>query len=168
MKEQTLTLIKPEAMQRKLIGSILNKFAEKNSDLEIVGLKLIEVTKSLAEKHYESLKDKSFFQMLIDYICSGSYGIKYLIAIVFEGENCIDAVRKTAGATNPEKADPMSIRGAFGRITTDGVFENIIHASSSQEDAEKEIKLWFLPTELRSNIYPTKKVNVSKDDIVWG
>jgi len=165
MKEQTLVLIKPEAMQKKLTGFVLNKFAEKN--LEIVGIKPVKVTQKLAEKHYKQLKDKPFFPELIDYIQGANYGIKYLFAIIYEGENAIKVIREVAGATNPEEAAPTSIRGSFGRITTKGVFENVVHASSSTEDAELEIKLWFSPSELMSTIYPTKKETISNEETVW-
>jgi len=166
MIQQTLVLIKPEAMQKKIIGHVLNKFAE--TDLRIVGMKPVKVSKELATEHYKQLKDKPFFPTLIEYIQGKNYGIDNLIAIVYEGENAIAVVREVAGATNPEEADPTSIRGAFGRITTKGIFENVLHASSSIEDAEAEIKLWFSANELINTIYPTKKIsNISKDETVW-
>jgi nucleoside-diphosphate kinase len=151
MKEQTLVVIKPEAMQKKLTGYVLNKLAE--TDLKIVAIKPVKVSKELAEAHYQQLKSKPFFPELIEYLEGKSYGIDFLIALVYEGENAIKVVRDVAGATNPEEAKPTSIRGAFGRITTKGVFENVIHASSSIEDAEREIKLWFNQDELMSVIY---------------
>lgn len=166
MKQQTLVLIKPEAIQKKIIGHVLNKFAD-DDEIEIVGIKQVIVTKELAEKHYEQLRNKPFFPGLIDYIQGKKYGIKCLIAIVFEGENCIERVRNIAGATNPEEAKPTTIRGAFGRITTKGVFENVVHASSSLQDAESEIKLWFSPSELVSTIYPTKKITISNQETIW-
>jgi nucleoside-diphosphate kinase len=166
MIQQTLVLIKPEAMQKKLTGYVLNKLAE--SDLKIVGIKLMHVTEELAEKHYIALKDKPFFLELIHYLQGTDYNVDHLIAIVYEGENSISVIRQLAGATNPEEAEPTSIRGSFGRITTTGVFENVIHASSSLEDAEAEIKLWFKPNELTNCIYPIKKVNTDKEKIVWG
>ncbi|MBP6291063.1 MAG: hypothetical protein KA407_05415, partial [Spirochaetes bacterium] len=77
-------------------------------------------------------------------------------------------VRDIVGDTNPENANPVTIRGAYGRITTSGVFENVVHASSSQEDAEKEIKLWFEPDELVTTIYPVKKITLEKvSKLVW-
>jgi nucleoside-diphosphate kinase len=77
---------------------------------------------------------------------------------VYQGEDAIQKIRDIVGDTNPEVANPVSIRGAYGRITTSGVFENVVHASSSPEDAEKEIKLWFKPDEIVVDIYPTKEV----------
>ena len=78
------------------------------------------------------------------------------MAMVYWGKDAINKVRDIAGATNPEEADPVSIRGSFGRITTKGVYENVIHASSDEKDAEREIKLWFKPAEIIVDLYPTK------------
>ena len=83
-------------------------------------------------------------------------------AFVYQGEDAIKKIRDIVGDTNPEEANPVSIRGAYGRITTSGVFENVVHASSSTEDAEKEIKLWFQPHEIVDEIYPVTE-NVVKD-----
>ena len=88
------------------------------------------------------------------------------MALVYYGENAISKVRKIAGATNPEQADPVSIRGAYGRILTTGLFENVIHASSSSDESEREIKLWFGPDEITVVIYETEEVileNVKKE-----
>ena len=78
--------------------------------------------------------------------------------MVYYGEDAIEKVREICGATNPEEADPVSIRGAYGRITTKGVYENVIHASRNKEDAEREIKLWFEPDEIIVDIYPAKDI----------
>ncbi len=91
-----------------------------------------------------------------------------VLALVYQGENAISKIRDVVGDTNPEIANPVSIRGAYGRITTTGVFENVVHASSSPEDAEKEIKLWFQPDEIIEDLYPVEEVilkNVKK--LVW-
>jgi nucleoside-diphosphate kinase len=85
-----------------------------------------------------------------------------VMALVYHGETAIQKVRDICGATNPEEAEPASIRGAYGRITTLGVFENAIHASSDPKDAEREIKLWFAPDEIVYHIYPVKEVEVEK------
>jgi nucleoside-diphosphate kinase len=88
--------------------------------------------------------------------------------MVYRGENAIQKVRDISGATNPEEADSTSIRGAYGRITTKGVFENVIHASSSSTDSEREIKLWFKPAEIVGQIYATKKAFIERhEEIVW-
>lgn len=148
MIQRTLVLIKPDGLQKSLTGNILTKLSE--ARLEIVGAKVTRVSQDLAEKHYQHLKKKPFFDELIRYIQGQLHGPKYerVLALVYQGEDAINRVRKIAGATNPEEADPISIRGAYGRITTKGVYENVIHASSDQNDAEREINLWFAPEEI--------------------
>lgn len=166
--QNTLVLIKPDGLKKSLTGNILTKLAE--TRLIIVGARVVTVSRELAEQHYIHLKDKPFFGELIDYIQGKMYGNDYqrVLAMVYRGENAIKKVREIAGATNPEEADSTSIRGAYGRITTKGVFENVIHASSSTEDSEREIKLWFKPAELVGNLYPTKTATIEKhNETVW-
>jgi nucleoside-diphosphate kinase len=159
--EHTLILIKPDGLKKSLTGNILTKLAE--TKLSIIAAKVVQVSKELAETHYHHLKDKPFFPDLAKYFRGEIYGEDYrrVLAMVYRGENAIKKVRDIAGATNPEEADSTTIRGAYGRITTKGVFENVIHASSSVEDAEREIKLWFKPEELIYPIYPSKSVTHS-------
>ena len=99
----------------------------------------------------------------------GEYHTKRVMALVYHGEDSIQRIRKICGATNPEEAEPSTIRGSYGRITTKGVYENVIHASANPGDAEREIKLWFDPEEIvYSSLYPTKEQvlsNVKKK--VW-
>jgi nucleoside-diphosphate kinase len=164
----TLVLIKPDGLKKSLTGNILTKLAE--TRLIIVGAKVVSVSKELAEQHYIHLKDKPFFPDLLNYIQGKIYGEEYqrVLAMVYRGDNAIQKVRDIAGSTNPEEADSTSIRGAYGRITTKGVFENVIHASSSTTDADREIKLWFKPAEIVGDIYPTKKVVVEKhEETAW-
>jgi nucleoside-diphosphate kinase len=166
--QNTLILIKPDGLKKSLTGNILTKLSE--TRLTIVGAKVVQVSKELAEAHYTALKDKPFFPELISYIRGEIYGEDYrrVMAMVYRGENAIKKVRDISGATNPEEADPTSVRGAYGRITTKGVFENVIHASSSDEDAEREIKLWFKPSELVGSLYPTKKTTIDKhEETAW-
>ncbi len=166
--QNTLVLIKPDGLKKSLTGNILTKLAE--TRLIIVGAKVVSVSKELAEQHYMHLKDKPFFPDLLNYIQGKMYGEEYrrVLAMVYRGENAIQKVRDIAGSTNPEEADSTSIRGAYGRITTKGVFENVIHASSSSTDSEREIKLWFKPPEIVGNIYPTKNAVVDKhEELVW-
>jgi nucleoside-diphosphate kinase len=160
--QHTLILVKPDGLKKSLTGNILTKLAE--TKLIIVGAKVVQVSKELAESHYQHLKDKPFFPGLVEYIQGGIYGDDYrrVLAMVYRGEEAIKKVREIGGATNPEEADSTSIRGAYGRITTKGVFENVIHASSSTEDAEREIKLWFKPEEIVFPIYPSKTVTREK------
>jgi nucleoside-diphosphate kinase len=156
--EYTLVVIKPDGLKKSLTGNILSKLAE--ARLMIVGAKVLKVSRELATQHYRHLKDKPFFNDLLDYIQGKPYGTDYerVMALVYEGPDAIQKVRSLAGSTNPEEADPVSIRGAYGRITTKGVFENVIHASADVQDAEREIKLWFKPDEIVGNIYPDKTV----------
>jgi nucleoside-diphosphate kinase len=91
-----------------------------------------------------------------------------VLALVYQGENAIKKIRDIVGETDPEKANPVSIRGAYGRITTSGVFENVVHASANPEDAEKEIKLWFQPDEVVEDLYPIKEVTLKNlKKIAW-
>jgi nucleoside-diphosphate kinase len=166
--QNTLVLIKPDGLKKSLTGNILTKLAE--TRLIIVGAKVVSVSRELAEQHYIHLKDKPFFPELLNYIQGKMYGEEYqrVLAMVYRGENAIQKVRAIAGSTNPEEADSTSIRGAYGRITTKGVFENVIHASSSPADAEREIKLWFQPAEIVGKIYPAKKTQTpAHEDAVW-
>jgi nucleoside-diphosphate kinase len=136
--------------------------------LIIVGSKVVRVSRDLAAKHYEHLHAKPFFNDLLQYFMGELHNTNRVVAFVYQGEDAIKKIRDIVGDTDPEKANPVSIRGAYGRITTSGVFENVVHASSSVEDAEKEIKLWFQPNELVEEIYPTKEITVSnKKEIVW-
>lgn len=164
--QQTLVLIKPEGLKKSLTGNVLTRFSE--TRLEIAGAKIVSVSKELAETHYESLKDKPFFSDLIRYIMGEFHNQNRVMALVYHGENAISKIREACGATNPEEADPRSIRGAYGRITTAGVFENVVHASSSLEDAEREIKLWFKPEDLAFRIYPSKTIHLERvEQIAW-
>jgi nucleoside-diphosphate kinase len=162
--EQTLILIKPDGIKKSLTGNILSRLSE--TKLEIIAAKMVQVSRELAEEHYEHLKAKPFFEDLIKYI-QGDYHKKKVMALVYAGEDAIEKVRDIGGSTNPEEADSVSIRGAYGRITTQGVFENVIHASDSVESAEKEIKLWFEPKEVIFDIYPTREDDVTEKRRVW-
>jgi len=167
-KEQLLILIKPDGLKKSLTGNIITKLSE--SKLVIIGAKLVRVSDDLAREHYKHLKDKPFFPELIEYIQGKFHGQPYqrVLALVYQGDDAIKNLRNIAGATNPEEADPVSIRGAYGRITTKGVYENVIHCSSDPAEAEREIKLWFEPAEIVSEIYPTKKVVLEKvEKTVW-
>ncbi len=154
--EQTLILIKPDGLIKSLTGNILSRLSE--GKLVIIGSKVVRVNRDLAESHYEHLKGKPFFNELIEYIMGDIHKTHRVVAFVYQGDDAIKKIRDIVGDTNPELANPVSIRGAYGRITTSGVFENVVHASSSTEDAEKEIKLWFRPEEIVEDIYPSKEI----------
>lgn len=162
--EQSLVLIKPDGLVKSLTGDIISKMSE--TTLKIVGAKIIQVTRELAEEHYQHLREEKFFDELIRYII-GEFHTKRVLAMVYQGEDAIKKIRKIVGETNPEKAEPVSIRGKYGRITTSGVFENVVHASENIKDAEREIKLWFRPDELVNTLYPTEIQNVKIDKLFW-
>ena len=160
--QQLLILIKPDGLKKSLTGNILTKLSE--AKLVIIGAKVVHVSKALAEEHYKQLKDKPFFPELVRYIMGEIHGEQYnrVLALVYQGEDAIAKLRKLAGATNPEEADPVSIRGSFGRITTKGVYENVIHCSSDPDEAAREIKLWFESNERVVEVYPSKKITLEK------
>ena len=155
--EQTLVLINPDGLKKSLTGNILTRLSE--TKLDIVAARIVRVPRELAEKHYSHMKEKPFFEELIKYIM-GEYHKRKVMAMVYWGPDAIAKVREICGTTNPEEADPVSIRGAYGRITTKGVYENVIHTSANKADAEKEIKLWFEPDEIIFDIYPTKEIKL--------
>lgn len=165
MNQATLILIKPDGLKKSLTGNILTRLSE--TKLEIVAAKIIRVSRALAEEHYRHLKDKPFFEDLIKYIQGELHNRKKVMALIYWGEDAITKCRELAGSTNPEEAEPTSIRGSYGRITTIGVYENVIHVSSNPEEAEREIKLWFHPQEIIVNLYPTKET-VEKEKRIKG
>ena len=164
MKEQTLVLIKPDGLNKSLTGNVLMRLSE--TKLDIIATKIVKVSRELAREHYIMLKDKPFFDDLLKYLM-GEYHKKKVMALVYWGEDACSKVRQICGATNPEEADPVSIRGAYGRITTKGVYENVIHASTNPEEAEREIKLWFQPDEIIEELYPTKNAAERIERRVW-
>ncbi len=135
--ERTFVMVKPDGVQRRLIGKVIQRFEE--SGLKIVAMKFLSVSNKLAEKHYEVHKGKNFYDGLIKYITSGP-----VLAMVLEGENAIEKVRKMVGATDPQKSMAGTIRGDFAQ----NIGRNIIHASDGKETAKKEISLWFKENEL--------------------
>ena len=152
--EATLVIIKPDGLKKSLTGNVLTRLSE--TKLKIIGAKVVAVTKEFAEKHYHHLKGQPFYPDLIKYITGQLHDDNRAMALIYWGEGAISKVRAIAGATNPEEADPVSIRGAYGRILTSGLFENVIHASSDPSEAEREIKLWFEPSEIAYELYPAK------------
>lgn len=135
--ERTLVLIKPDAVQRQLTGRILARFEERG--LRLVGMKLVQVNRNLAERHYEIHRGKPFFEGLLDFITSSP-----LVAVALEGPNAIALVRAMVGATRPHEAAPGTIRGDLAVETA----QNLVHASDGPETAVAELALWFEPSEL--------------------
>lgn len=154
MNQAVLILIKPDGLKKSLTGNILTRLSE--SKLEIVAAKMVRVSKDLAAEHYQHLRDKPFFNEIIKYLRGELHDRKKVMALVYWGREAIKKCRGLAGATNPEEAEATSIRGSYGRITTSGVYENVIHVSSNGPEAEREIKLWFKPDEIIVDLYPTK------------
>jgi len=164
--EQTLILVKPDGLIKSLTGNVISRLSE--AKLTIMGAKMVRVSRELAEEHYGQLKDKPFFEELIHYIMGDVHKTHRVLALVYQGEDAITKIRDIVGDTDPEKANPVSIRGAYGRVTRAGVFENVVHASSSLEDAEKEIKLWFTPEEIVEDLYPVKEITINRvKKLVW-
>ncbi len=130
--EQTLVLIKPDAVKRNLIGEIVTRYERKG--LRIVAMKLMTATEEIAGKHYEELQDKPFFGELVDFMVSGP-----LVAMIVEGPDAVVSVRALNGATNPVEALPGTIRGDYGLE----VSANVVHGSDSVASAEREIGIWF-------------------------
>jgi nucleoside-diphosphate kinase len=135
--ERTLVLVKPDGVQRLLVGRIVARYEERG--LKLVGLKLMTVDRELAERHYAVHREKPFFAGLVEFITSGP-----LVAAVLEGPNAIAIVRAMNGATRPHEAAPGSIRGDLAVETA----QNLVHASDGAETAAAEIELWFDPAEL--------------------
>jgi nucleoside-diphosphate kinase len=136
--ERTLVLLKPDCVQRRLIGEVLRRFEQKG--LRLVGLKLVQAGRSLAEQHYAVHKGKPFYDSLLTFLTSGP-----TVAAVLEGpEGTVAAVRGLMGPTDGTKAPPATIRGDFAL----NVQNNLIHGSDSVANAQTEIALWFRPEEL--------------------
>jgi nucleoside-diphosphate kinase len=137
VSERTLVLIKPDGVQRALVGRIIDRYEQRG--LRIVGLKMVNVERELAERHYGVHRDKPFFAGLVEFITSSP-----LVALVVEGPNAIAVCRAINGATRPHEAAPGSIRGDLALETG----QNLVHASDSAETAGQEVELWFRPDEL--------------------
>lgn len=152
MEERTLVLIKPDGLWKSLTGNILTTFSE--TKLKIVAAKVVKVSRDLAEKHYNNLKQelitkfgedkgKEVYENTINYL-QGKFHTDRVLALVYKGEDAVKKIKALAGATNPEKAEPHTIRGKYGRINSQtGVFETAVHTSDSVENAKREIDLWF-------------------------
>ena len=149
MIEKSLVIIKPDGVERGLVGEILRRF--ENAGLKIVGMKMVWIDKKFAEKHYEAHKVKPFFKELVEFITEGP-----VVAFVIEGVHAVENVRKLVGATSPSEAAPGTIRGDFAHISMAYASKkglggkNVIHASGNKQEADNEIKLWFTKEELHS------------------
>jgi nucleoside-diphosphate kinase len=137
--ERTFIMIKPDGVQRNLVGEVIRRFETKG--FKLVGLKFLSVSKELAEKHYGVHKERPFFGGLVQFITSSP-----VVAMVWEGDGVVASARNLIGATNPLTSPPGTIRGDFGV----SVGRNLIHGSDAIETAQYEIALWFTPEELVS------------------
>ena len=144
--EKTFVMIKPGGVQREYVGEIISRFEKKG--VKIVGLKLMRMSRELAEKHYTEHKGKEFFNDLIDTITAGP-----VVAMVMEAQNIVEIVRKMAGATKPIDALPGTIRGDYVL----DVGQNVIHTSDSLESAAREIRIFFNENELLSYSLATEE-----------
>lgn len=135
--ERTLALVKPDGVQRGLIGEIISRFEKRG--IKIMALKMLQISRKMAQEHYAEHKEKPFFAELVDFITSGP-----VVAMVLEGENVISVVRTMMGATNPREAAPGTIRGDLAMTMS----KNIIHGSDSPASAAREIGIFFTETEI--------------------
>ncbi|HAH61357.1 MAG TPA: nucleoside-diphosphate kinase [Treponema sp.] len=131
------TMLKPGVLNRRIVGEVINRLEKKG--LKLVGLKMMQITPELAAQHYGEHKGKPFYDSLVGYITSGP-----VVAMVWQGDDCVTLVRKLIGSTSPAEAHPGTIRGDFCSHTQ----HNIIHASDSDESAAREIKLFFNDNEI--------------------
>ena len=135
--ERTLILVKPDGVQRGLIGAIIGRFEQRG--LKLVGMKFMQMSRELAEAHYSVHEERPFYHSLVEYITSGP-----VVAMAWEGKEAIAAARSTMGATNPVQAGPGTIRGDFGME----IGRNLVHGSDGPENAIKELDLFFTEAEL--------------------
>jgi nucleoside-diphosphate kinase len=147
LMQQTLILIKPDGVQRRLVGEIIGRFERKG--LRLAAMKLVQASRTLAEKHYAVHKGKPFYESLLKFITSGP-----TVAMVWEGNQAVSVARNLMGATDGTKAPPATLRGDFAL----SVQNNLVHGSDSVENAAAEVTLWFAPEEL---------VNFTPTDAVW-
>ncbi len=149
MIEKSLVIIKPDGVERGLVGEIIKRF--ENAGLKIVGMKMVWIGKKFAEEHYKAHKAKPFFKELVEFITEGP-----VVAFVVEGVHAVDNVRKLVGSTSPNEANPGTIRGDFAHISMAYASKkglggkNVVHASGSKKEADEEIKLWFKKEELHT------------------
>lgn len=147
MMERSFVMLKPDAVLRRLMGTVLARFEERG--LKIIAAKMMNISEDLAKEHYEEHKEKPFFNDLVSYITSAP-----VLAMVIEGDDCISLIRKMVGATNPKEADLGTIRGDYALDTG----RNIIHASDSPASAKREIALFFEDSEISEYTLPDESL----------
>jgi nucleoside-diphosphate kinase len=174
--QQCLVLIKPDGLIKSITGDVISALSQ--TKLKIVGAKIVSVRKELAEAHYSELKSNLIgkfgeekgletFNNIIKYI-QGNFHTNRVMALVYQGEDAICKIREVVGCTNPEDADPCSIRGKYGRINSKtNVFETVVHASDSEVSAKREVQLWFSPDELAEVIYSVERRAETIEKSFW-
>lgn len=149
MKERCLVLIKPDALEKRLTGVILDRL--ERLELDVIAAKALTPTEDLIRAHYQHLAGKPFLESVVHYML-GDYnpGAKRkILAFIFQGEDAVAKIRRTVGATNPNNAAPWTIRGNFGKVDAQAdIVYNCVHASDNAQDAQREIALWFEPQEV--------------------
>ena len=149
MIERSLVIIKPDGVERALVGDILKRF--ENAGLKIVGIKMMWIDRKFAEQHYRAHKSKPFFKELVEFITEGP-----VVAFVLEGVHAVENARRLVGATSPHEAAPGTIRGDFAHLSMAYASKkglggkNVVHASGSKNEADEEIRLWFTKQELHT------------------
>ncbi len=165
MKKPVLVIVKPDGMSKNLYGQVLERFGD--SGLELIGMRLIQTTRDKVEEHYSNIKDQPFYQKQVKFFLGDTNGQTKLMFFVYYGDDAVQVGRDIAGSTNPEDAAPQSIRGRYGRITTKDIYENVIHVSSDNNEAEREIKLWLNPEDVLVDIYSSTDGDGSLGRRVW-
>lgn len=135
--ERTFVMIKPDGVQRNLVGEIISRLEKKG--YKLVAMKLMQLTEEQARLHYREHVEKPFFRGLVEYITSGP-----VVAMVWEGKNAVKGIRQLMGATNPQEAQPGTIRGDYGL----DIGRNVIHGADSVESAQREMQIYFSPEEI--------------------
>lgn len=150
--EKTFVMLKPDAVQRNLCGDIISRFEKRG--LKLVAMKMLVISNEMAEQHYGEHVGKPFFQSLVDFITSGP-----VVAMVWEGQNAVQVARKMMGKTDPQAAEPGTIRGDYALFTGN----NVVHGSDSTESAAREISLFFDPSEIITYTHQQEKWIYGKD-----
>ena len=149
MIERSLVIVKPDGVERSLVGEIITRFEK--TGMKIVGMKMSWIDKKFAEQHYKAHKSKPFFKELVEFITEGP-----VVAVVLEGVHAVENVRRLVGSTSPHEAAPGTIRGDFAHISMAYASKkglggkNVVHASGSKKEADEEIRLWFAKEEIHT------------------
>ena len=145
-QEAVLMIIKPDGLNKNLAGEILSHFAK--ARLQMIAARLTRASRKQAEAHYQNIQGQPFFEEAVTFLMGQFHQQKEVLLVVYCGKNAIAQCRDIAGATDPREASAQSIRGLYGHVTPDGVFENVVHVSSSKKEAIREIRLWFKSNEI--------------------